>query len=101
MPNNSVREAAAHVTRNPIMPRPIPLAPNLKEKKGPGTLRTAASLAGPSVQIPSINAAAQSARSNAAAFGQIPINRSESTNARVGSRDGLTQTGDELYGTVQ
>jgi hypothetical protein len=46
--------------------------------------------------VPLPNAQAQSARSNQASFGNIPINRGEGTNTRIVARDSQTQQ--ELYG---
>lgn len=53
-------------TRNPIQPKPRSLPGNLKDKTGPGTLRTADSVTGPTIQTPRINQSAQSSRSNEA-----------------------------------
>jgi len=86
----SIRENNAHATRNPVQPRPASLPEDRRTKRGPGTSRTAASIVGPAIEQPLTNSAAQSDRSNTAAYGSIPINRGAGTNARTISRDGLT-----------
>jgi hypothetical protein len=79
------------VNRNPAQrgplwnPRPIPADP--ASKHGPGALYTQAASAGPNREEPEVNAAAQSAVSDAA-HGSQQV-RSESTNARVIDRASL------------
>jgi hypothetical protein len=97
----TLRNADAYATRNPIQPRPAALPEDRDRKRGPGTLRTAASLTGPSVQAPLINAAAQSARSNQVNFGPAPsVNRGEGTNARIIDRASLSLDQADNYGTT-
>jgi len=86
--------------RSPLQPRPVALPERVSRKVGPGTLRTAASVTGDPQQIPQINSQSQSAEARYLESNGLQ-SREETTRARTISREGLTQTGREVYGTFQ
>jgi hypothetical protein len=88
----------AHRLRQPLEPRQTPVPGDLRLKTGGGTRRFASNLAGPSQQTPTPNAGRQSARSNLAAFGTVPVNTIDPLHSRTVDRATLSQTQDELYG---
>ena len=104
MPKATTRSTGSHAGRNPISPRPIPLAGDLQRKTGPGWRRPAASLTGPAIQEPTINAQAQSAVSDRASFSEPIINRGEGTNTKVIDRASIelpSAYGDNPAGGVE
>jgi hypothetical protein len=72
--------------RSPAQRVPRSLPADRSKKLGGGTLLTPADTAGPNRFQPTVNAQAQSGRSNAASFTPAEIARAESTNARVVDR---------------
>lgn len=90
---------AENLSRNPAQPLPTSI-PGDNKHYGPGTRRTAASLVGPARKIPRVNESDQSSRSkqaDAGSFGESASGKGD--DVKVISRDGLTPTNFDNYGT--
>lgn len=96
---SGINKTGVRTTRNPIQPQPSKTPEEIQRKRGPGTHRTQTDTVGPPERIPLVNSAAQSADSDRASFGTIPIGEGDLPTRTI-DRDGLTQDNDELYGAL-
>jgi len=92
----ATRQNNSSATRNPVQ-GPLTNLPAARKGFSGGYRRPVSSIVGPRIEQPLVNSQSQSARSNTAAYGSIPIGR-DSTNSRVIDRASIGQSNAEHYG---